>query len=76
VEQSVVVGRLLVRRQLGEQDMVEQVLERRVVVESKLEQSILVEPVVERQRMVGWGVGGIGRAIGAVVRSVGEHALE
>jgi hypothetical protein len=75
VEQQVVVGRLLVRRQLGEPDMVGEVLERVVVVESKLERSILVEPVLERQRMVGWGVGWIGHALGALVRSVGEHAL-
>jgi hypothetical protein len=75
VERQDVVGRLLVRLQLGGQDVVQPDLERVVVVESNLERSNLVQPDLERQWMVGRGVGWVRRALGVVGRSVGEHAL-
>lgn len=56
-------------------DVVGEDLERGVVVGSILERSNLVGADMERERMVGRGVGWVRRAIGALSRSVGEHAL-
>lgn len=69
------VRRLLVRCQLGGQDVVGEDLERVVVVWSNLERSNLVGSDVERKWMVGWGVGRLRHAVGPLFRSVGEHAL-
>ena len=55
--------------------MVGEDLERGVVVGSNLERSNLVGPDMEREWMVGRGVGWVRRALGALIRSVGEHAL-
>jgi hypothetical protein len=75
VERQDVVGRLLVRFQLGCQDVVGEDLERVVMVESNLERSNLVQPDLEREWVVGRGVGWVRHALGVVGRSVGEHAL-
>ena len=56
-------------------DVVGKDLERGVVVGSILERLNLVGADMERERMVGRGVGWVRRAIGALIRSVGEHAL-
>jgi hypothetical protein len=56
-------------------DVVGEDLERGVVVGSVLERSNLVGPDMEREWMVGRGVGWVRHALGAVSRSVGEHAL-
>jgi hypothetical protein len=75
VERQDVVGRLLVRRQLGGEDVVWEDLERGILVGSNLERSNLVGSNLEREWMVGRGVGWVRHALGAVGRSVGEHAL-
>jgi hypothetical protein len=56
-------------------DVVGEDLERGVVVGSNLERSNLVGPDMEREWMVGRGVGRVRRALVALIRSVGEHAL-
>jgi hypothetical protein len=75
VEWKDLVGRLLVRRQLGGQDVVGEDLERGILVESNLERSNLVQSDLEREWMVGRGVGWVRCTLGVVGRSVGEHAL-
>jgi hypothetical protein len=69
------VGGLLVRLQLGGQDVVREDLERGILVGSNLERSNLVRPDLEREWMVGGGVGWVGHAFGTLGRCVGEHAL-
>ena len=56
-------------------DVVGEDLERGVVVGSILERPDLVGPDMEREWMVGRRVGWGRRALGALSRSVGEHAL-
>ena len=65
----------MVRRRLGGQDVVGEDLERGILVGSDLERSNLVRPDLEREWMVGRGVDWVRCALGAVGRSVGEHAL-
>ena len=55
--------------------MVGEDLERGILVGSDLERSNLVRPDLEREWMVGRGVDWVRCALGAVGRSVGEHAL-
>jgi len=68
-------GHQLDGRGVERPDVVGEDLERGVVVGPILERSNLVRPDMEREWMVGRGVGWVRRALGALIRSVGEHAL-
>lgn len=68
-------GHQLDGRGVERPDVVGSNLERGVVVGSNLERSNLVGSNLEREWMVGRGVGWVRRALGALIRSVGEHAL-
>ncbi len=68
-------GHQLDGRGVERPDVVGEDLERAVVVGSNLERSNMVRQDMEWEWMVGRGVGWVRRALGALIRSVGEHAL-